>query len=56
MTADPKDFIVGPDATVSDIDLDQETFTTADGRRLTEKRADGIARRTANLIPGRKSL
>ncbi|MGO4299303.1 hypothetical protein [Leifsonia sp. RAF41] len=56
MTIDPKDFIVGPDATIADIDLHQETFTTADGRRLTDERADAIARRTANLTPGRKSL
>jgi hypothetical protein len=56
MTIDPKDYVVGPDAQVSDIDLDQETFTTADGERLTEERAEALARRAANLIPGRKSL
>ena len=56
MTIDPKDYTVGPDATISDIDLDEETFTTADGERLTEERAAAIARRTANLVPGRKSL
>lgn len=56
MTLDPKDFVVGPDAHIADIDLEREDFTTADGERLTDERATGIARRTANLLPGRKSL
>lgn len=49
------------DATVSDIDLDEEEFLYH-GERLTEDRAQEIAAealrrvRTRNLIPGRKSL
>ena len=56
MTLDPKDFVVGPDAHIADIDLEHEDFTTANGERLTDERAAGLARRTANLLPGRKSL
>lgn len=56
MTVDPRDFVVGPDAHISDIDLDREEFITADGERLTEDRAAEIAQRTSNLVPGRKSL
>jgi predicted HicB family RNase H-like nuclease len=57
---DSKKFVVSPDATVSDIDLDEEEFTLPDGTRLTEERARQIAavseQRRANLVPGRKSL
>jgi predicted HicB family RNase H-like nuclease len=57
---DSKKFVISPDATVSDIDLDQEEFNLPDGSRLTEERAQQIAaaseRRRANLVPGRKSL
>ena len=56
MTHDPRDFVVGPDAQISDIDLDSEEFIAPDGERLTEARAAAIARRHENLIPGRKSL
>jgi hypothetical protein len=57
----PKDFVAGPDATASDIDLDAEEFILADGTRLTEQRAEEIAAKVlanprGNLIPGRKSL
>jgi hypothetical protein len=59
---DPKDYVIGPDATISDIDLDEESFTAPDGSRLTEAKAEQLAaaalaeKRKANLIPGRKSL
>ncbi|MGN7799092.1 hypothetical protein [Leifsonia sp. 22587] len=56
MTTDPRDFVVGPDARISDIDLDTEEFLAPDGERLTEERAEALARRAANLVPGRKSL
>lgn len=57
----PKDFVVSPDAVVSDIDLDEEEFILEDGTRLTEERAAQIVRNVlanprGNLIPGRKSL
>jgi len=57
---DAKKYTLSPDATVSDIDLDEEEFTLPDGTRLTEARAQELAeaaeRRKANLVPGRKSL
>ena len=59
---DPKKYIVGKDATVSDIDLDREAFILSDGRRLNDEFAAEIAaralaaKRRQNLIPGRKSL
>lgn len=62
---DPRKYIAGPDAEISDIDLDVEEVHLPDGRRLTEELADQLeaaeaektrARQTANLIPGRKSL
>jgi hypothetical protein len=59
---DPKDYVFGPDTTVSDINLDEEEFTAPDGTRLTEEKAEQLAneyladKRLANLIPGRKSL
>lgn len=58
---DPKDFVVGANATASDIDVDSEEFTYR-GKRLTEERARKVAdkaladARRRNLIPGRKSL
>ena len=58
---DPKKFVVGPDATIEDVDLD-ETEVSFDGARLTEKRAETLAAETLaevrqrNLVPGGKSL
>jgi len=60
----PADYVVGPDATIEDIDLDAEDVYY-EGERLTEAKAAEIAEesarlaheaRAANLIPGRKSL
>lgn len=57
MSIDPKNYRVEPGTEVSDIDLDAEEFTLADGTRLTEERAAALAaKRQRNLIPGRKSL
>ena len=59
--ADPKDYVVGEDASIEDVDLDQEE-THFQGARLTEDRAERIAEtalqdaRRRGLIPGRKSL
>lgn len=58
---DPKDHVVSSDATISDVDLDQEEIYF-NGERLTEDRAEQIAEdalkdaRRRGLIPGRKSL
>lgn len=57
----PKDYIVRGDASIDDVDLDDEVVTVK-GRRLTEAGAEQLARETLaearrrNLIPGRKSL
>ena len=63
----PEDYIVGPDATIEDIDLDEEVVHYQ-GERLTEARAALLAEeslhhaalsratRLRNLVPGRKSL
>lgn len=62
MTIDPSRYVVGRDATVEDIDLDQEDVRLPDGRRLTDDLAERMARegrdeaRRRNLVPGRKSL
>lgn len=59
---DPKNYVIGPDASISEIDLDTEVFLAPDGTRLTEEKAEQLARealadrRKANLVPGRKSL
>jgi hypothetical protein len=61
MTIDPKDYAIGPDATISDIDLDTEEVYYH-GERLTNERAEQLAKeglaeaRRLNLVPGRKSL
>ena len=61
MTIDPRDYVVGPDADISDVDLDTEEFVVR-GERLTEERAEELAEqalgeiRRRNLVPGRKSL
>jgi predicted HicB family RNase H-like nuclease len=58
---DPKKYIVGPDATIEDVDLETEEITFR-GERLTNQRAEEIAQETLaeirlrNLVPGRKSL
>lgn len=62
MGTDPKNYVVGPDTTIEDVDLDEEEVFLADGARLTEQRAGQIAEealaeiRRRNLVPGRKSL
>lgn len=62
MNIDPKKFTIGPDAVIEDVDLDQEEVRLPDGSRLTEQRAEELARdtlaeiRRRNLVPGRKSL
>lgn len=62
MGTDPKNYVVGPDATIDDVDLDEEEVFLPDGTRLTEQRAGQIAAETLaeirrrNLVPGRKSL
>jgi len=62
MSIDPSRYVVGPDSTIEDVDLDQEDVRLRDGRRLTEELAEQLARegvaeaRRRNLIPGGKSL
>ncbi|MBO0841151.1 MAG: hypothetical protein J2O49_10065, partial [Sciscionella sp.] len=62
MNTNPKKFVVGDDATIEDVDLDRERVDLPDGTRLTEQRAEQLARealaeiRQRNLVPGRKSL
>ncbi|MGH3712012.1 MAG: ribbon-helix-helix domain-containing protein [Micromonosporaceae bacterium] len=62
MSVDPERFVVGPDATIEDVDLDKERVYLPDGSRLTEQRAEQLAQETLavvrrrNLVPGRKSL
>lgn len=62
MSIDPSRYVVGPDSTIEDVDLDEEDVRLLDGRRLTDELADKIARdavaeaRRRNLIPGGKSL
>lgn len=57
----PKDYVVRAEDGIEDVDLDEEVVTVK-GRRLTEARAEQLARETLtearrrNLIPGRKSL
>lgn len=57
----PKNYVVRGDASIDDVDLDDEVVTV-NGRRLTEAGAEQLARETLdearrrNLIPGRKSL
>ncbi|BBZ50574.1 hypothetical protein MHEI_22910 [Mycobacterium heidelbergense] len=67
MKKNPADYVIGPDATIEDADLDEREIYHK-GERLTEARAaelgDIAAReaeqtrtaRTAGLIPGGKSL
>ena len=58
MNTDPKDYVVGPDAVIEDVDLDDEEIYLRDGTRLTEQRADQIAAgtlaevRRRNLVRG----
>ena len=62
MGTDPKRYVVGPDASIEDVDLGEEEVRLRDGSRLTEQRAGQIAEeklaeiRRRNLVPGRKSL
>ena len=46
---DPDDFILGEEAEVTDIDLDEEEFTYR-GRRLTESEAERIGEETLESI------
>jgi predicted HicB family RNase H-like nuclease len=58
---DPAKFVVGPDATIEDIDLDVDEVYFR-GERLTNEGAEALAEETLaeirkrNLVPGRKSL
>ena len=62
MSIDPGRYVVGPDTTITDVDLDEEDVRLPDGRRLTNELAEKMARegaaeaRRRNLIPGGKSL
>ena len=62
MSIDPKRYMVGPDSTIADVDLDEEDVRLPDGRRLTNELAEKMARegmseaRRRNLVPGGKSL
>lgn len=62
MTIDASRYVINPDSTIEDIDLDQDDVRLPDGRHLTEDLAhqlalDGVTEaRRRNLIPGRKSL
>ena len=62
MSVDPARYAVGPDAVIENVDLDEEEIRLLDGTRLTEQRAEQLARQTLaevrrrNLVPGRKSL
>jgi len=47
---DPHDFVVGPNATVSDIDLDVEVVHLPDGTRLTEAKAEQLAAERDHLL------
>lgn len=57
----PDNYVVGADASIEDVDLD-DAVVTVKGRRLTEADAEQLAQHTLtearhrNLIPGRKSL
>lgn len=63
MNRNPKDYIVGTDATIEDVDLESEAVYV-NGERLTEERVEQMAAesvrlaraREATLIPGGKSL
>jgi hypothetical protein len=59
----PADYVIGDDAEISDIDLDQEEvyvngerFTEADAAAMAEELERTSRERSANLIPGGKSL
>jgi hypothetical protein len=62
MTIDPKDFVVGPDASIEETDLDGEPLIRRGGEVLNEQGAEQLAGeavsafRRRGLIPGRKSL
>ncbi len=62
MSIDPSRYVVGPDSTITDVDLQEEDVRLPDGRRLTIELAEKMARegvaeaRRRNLIPGGKSL
>lgn len=59
---DPSKYVVDPDDTIDDVDLETEVVRLKDGRRLTEELAEELAEealteaRLRNLVPGRKSL
>ena len=61
MRTDRKRYVVGPDTTIDDVDLDEEEVVLRDGIRLTEQRAEQIAQETLaeirrrNLMPDRNS-
>jgi predicted HicB family RNase H-like nuclease len=53
-TLDPRRYVVTPDTTVSDVDLDTEVVTFR-GKRLTEERAEKVAKDVLRRA-GRPSL
>jgi hypothetical protein len=59
----PADYVIGDDVEISDIDLDQEEvyvngerFTEADAAAMADELERTSRERSANLIPGGKSL
>lgn len=60
---DPKEYVIGDDVEVDDVDLEQEAVYV-NGVRLTDERVEQMAAesvalarsREANLVPGGKSL
>src|SRR5216683_3244801 len=44
MSVDPARYVIGPDAVIEDVDLDEEDVRLPDGTRLTEQRAGQFAR------------
>ncbi len=63
MNRDPKDYVIGDDATIDNVDLEAEEIFV-NGERLTEARVEQMAAdsvrlarsREANLVSGGKSL
>ncbi|GAA5143289.1 hypothetical protein GCM10023340_08360 [Nocardioides marinquilinus] len=58
---DPKQFVVGPDVEVVDVDLDEDPITLPDGTELDEAAAERYGREVADRAavkrrPGRPSL
>lgn len=43
MSIDPSRYVVGPDSTITDVDLDKEDVRLRGGRRLTNELAEKMA-------------